>query len=1086
MRVRTHARIALLLLVAVFASVTTSASADSSLSASQLFIAPSSFPIAGYPSLTTASDGSLHVGGGGSPVVEFRVCAPAMLRAEDAYVPTRDYRATLRSNGDVDATFTRPGAYMVRVVHGNGSIQDFMVLSRASGYNQCFDGPQNEFACPADPYQYVGTDVSGFPDGFTNRKVVNNLQALVEAVCADYNAALSPIGITIADHGCEGTFTINGVDQVSLAPADAARLALFCTLKGKVCNLTLIACSAAHGAAGHEFICKLSECLGGIEVRGWETDIHVNQNGSNYTWSSNQAVPFIKGEPWNAGPKLPAQPPDKVTWDVWYDAPLAATAPAVAGTTVLYSQNFNVGASCTGGGWTTIDLTFGLYGNYLALFPGVTQVQQDPCAKDLSCVWAAINASTETYACGGFPLQKAVPKGNGFGQYIRNEIWSPTIPLAGVGSAVTLKFSAYRDLEIDGLVFYTWHVRDIVAGVPGLWKDRGLVYYGGQKDWLVHTEPVGDLLRLATATHVQIALGVRDMCGQWCGIYGTGACHSHSPLIDSVRLYRIDTAGPQWSIRDVDQFQDNFASDGTNAGVVRADAALSIRPVLSPGVLPGDSAVVRVEDPINGLAVDPVYGGPAVYIYLAVWPGQPSKSGAALTPDATRWPYIGSTVIAGITWYCIRLDYARLYNTAVLDAYCVDLNDNLFTPGDTICFFYCAQSVGGLRTYAFCSNLTAQSSDINQAAADPAEFTCLPAGGWNHGGDILYVDGMDGRGGQLFFDTAFRQLGIFERVDRYDVRGATSRVGNRLGGRVNNVVGQLVDCYRKIIWDCGDLAITLGDGGTGFIEKTDDFGLLNAFLGNLTSPGGVYLCGDDLPSTLSSSPGASAVAFKSTYLTYTLTTGNHKSLYGLTPLGRGTTGNCFSGDTFIIFGGCPLMNDFDVMTPTGITKMEVSYGAPATNNGAVLSKVTNNGFTNVGVLLSGFSFAYIRDDETDGVLDRADHLHDIITWLGNVISQPTGTNPALRSSLDQNYPNPFNPTTTISFFIKENAEVRLDVYDARGSLVRTLVNERQRMGAHRAIWNGKNNAGQDTASGVYFYRLTAGDFTSTKKMVLLK
>ena len=126
-----------------------------------------------------------------------------------------------------------------------------------------------------------------------------------------------------------------------------------------------------------------------------------------------------------------------------------------------------------------------------------------------------------------------------------------------LGFAVNLEFSVYRDLSYNSLVFYVSHVRSITDGNPGPWRDRGLVYYGNQKDWLVHSEPVGDLLD-AGATHVQIALGAWDMCDAWCGIIGSGACHSHAPLLDNVRLLRMDVSGPQWSIRDMDQFQDNF------------------------------------------------------------------------------------------------------------------------------------------------------------------------------------------------------------------------------------------------------------------------------------------------------------------------------------------------------------------------------------------------------------------------------------------------------------------------------------------------------------------------------------------------
>jgi len=84
-------------------------------------------------------------------------------------------------------------------------------------------------------------------------------------------------------------------------------------------------------------------------------------------------------------------------------------------------------------------------------------------------------------------------------------------------------------------------------------------------------------------------------------------------------------------------------------------------------------------------------------------------------------------------------------------------------------------------------------------------------------------------------------------------------------------------------------------------------------------------------------------------------------------------------------------------------------------------------------------------------------------------------------ALDQNYPNPFNPTTTISFSLPEAGNVKLDIYNIMGQTVATLVDEYRQAGTHEVIWNANG-----IASGVYFYRLTAGEFTDTKRMLLLK
>ncbi|MBZ0204204.1 MAG: T9SS type A sorting domain-containing protein [Ignavibacteria bacterium] len=83
--------------------------------------------------------------------------------------------------------------------------------------------------------------------------------------------------------------------------------------------------------------------------------------------------------------------------------------------------------------------------------------------------------------------------------------------------------------------------------------------------------------------------------------------------------------------------------------------------------------------------------------------------------------------------------------------------------------------------------------------------------------------------------------------------------------------------------------------------------------------------------------------------------------------------------------------------------------------------------------------------------------------------------------LSQNYPNPFNPSTTIEYSIPNNAEVTLKIYDILGKEVATLVNEFKSTGTYIVNWNASNYS-----SGPYFYRLTAGDYTQTKKMFLVK
>jgi hypothetical protein len=102
------------------------------------------------------------------------------------------------------------------------------------------------------------------------------------------------------------------------------------------------------------------------------------------------------------------------------------------------------------------------------------------------------------------------------------------------------------------------------------------------------------------------------------------------------------------------------------------------------------------------------------------------------------------------------------------------------------------------------------------------------------------------------------------------------------------------------------------------------------------------------------------------------------------------------------------------------------------------------------------------------------------------LSQVTGVKSQAGShpeefSLHQNYPNPFNPSTTINYDLPKESRVSLKVFDTLGREVATLVNEDQKAGYKSTVWNGAG-----LASGIYYYRLQAGDFTATRKLLLLK
>ncbi len=784
------------------------------------------------------------------------------------------------------------------------------------------------------------------------------------------------------------------------------------------------------------------------------------------------------------------------------------------------------------------------YGLYGALHSATGLVQEDPCLHPLSNMWGFFDDPlTTNYACGGWPLQGAMPYGPDANDlYMWNEIWSPWVQNQGSGSDYQIQFLSYRDLPLDNLQFYLWEVRGKdVSGCPSEWDTDWWVWMGGQKDWIRGVFQIGAFVPPGSV-ELQVAIGAIDMCYLWCGVYGTGACHSHAPILDQMYFYRVDFTGPQWDVRDIELFQDNFPENGEVVGFARCDMPRDMLPGDNGTILPGDSLLIQVIDP-DGIGTDPTVGGPSVYLFAKVTDrhGTPiaGKSGVAIqSPDnirftgdpnagTLRYPFVGpASAPAGLPagWSQYRMDdaYSRIGGLQP-DQYCCDLMDiangnyvnenapanvGIFTPGDVINYFLGAKNSLGQwsyfhRTYGGqgAANTTA---DINEAVQGAMEWSVLPDAGREPGdlGDILFVDDADDRGGpaQLYFDWAFRYMGIEDRVDRFDVIGPSSSVGNGLASRVKNVFAQIigdpVEIYQKILWNSSDLRSGLiGDGGTANggsgPEKTDSYDLLFTFLNHHPDNPGVYVAGDNIAEEWAGLIGAGAVNLKSTFMTHALTNGSHTAAgEPVSPLTTQSIGSPIGPASMYAYGGCPVINDFDVLMPTGSAFYAMEYEIPG--HGGVIAQATPNAAeTTARYVMSGFAYNYIRDDGLGATMpDRVAHLRDILIWFQNIIDDPIGIDPvAFENRLDNAYPNPFNPTTTIKYSIAERAHVTLKVYNAAGQLVHTLVDEAQAPSAEGFSkgWNGLNDKGQSVSSGVYFYKLTVSNgFSMTKKMVLLK
>ncbi|MGB2698426.1 MAG: T9SS type A sorting domain-containing protein, partial [Candidatus Zixiibacteriota bacterium] len=143
----------------------------------------------------------------------------------------------------------------------------------------------------------------------------------------------------------------------------------------------------------------------------------------------------------------------------------------------------------------------------------------------------------------------------------------------------------------------------------------------------------------------------------------------------------------------------------------------------------------------------------------------------------------------------------------------------------------------------------------------------------------------------------------------------------------------------------------------------------------------------------------------------------------------------------------------------------------------------------------GLKVAYLGDINKDGydevmVSSGGDSLYHGIFFI--FTSHPTSVEESRETklktafNLDQNYPNPFNPETVIEYVLPTNSQIKLSIYNILGQHIKTLIDEYQKAGSNKAVWNGKDQAGRKVSSGVYFYRLKAGEFTQTRKMLLIR
>ncbi|MCK4235878.1 MAG: T9SS type A sorting domain-containing protein, partial [Candidatus Krumholzibacteria bacterium] len=474
----------------------------------------------------------------------------------------------------------------------------------------------------------------------------------------------------------------------------------------------------------------------------------------------------------------------------------------------------------------------------------------------------------------------------------------------------------------------------------------------------------------------------------------------------------------------------------------------------------------------------------------------------------------------GVCWTVIQADTARSSGGyPVPDKYMFDLNDSLFTRGYMISYYFEAfDNAGKSSTLPPKAREKAEirygvygtePDEYYKCVSYIFEFTCLPTGST----DILYVDDFHGRGTfwgmtEQYLNPALMAVLWPEHwPDRYDVNQPSSLVSNGPGSRAKNY--HMTTAYNQVIWDSGNLDRgTITDGTTYDSDKSNDCQLLVDWMEFSAHDCGLWVCGDDIASDLDGLTSAISLELLTTRCGVTMDPDPNAGSYfeltgglyagGVTiPLIVGAPSPSIfdhSGDpdSFHIDGGCPILNDFDVLEKAGNGAYALMY--PDYNSEdyctAIQSQSTNYGGYDVKTMWFGFSFMYILNCGCESPTMRNHITSDVLSWMrdipGGTNPNPTGDETPRAYNLAQNFPNPFNPATKIKFDMKEKGLVTIRIYNVAGQLVRTLVNEVRDAGSYTEPWDGRNNIGAGVASGIYFYKMETKNFSRTRKMVLLK
>ena len=747
-------------------------------------------------------------------------------------------------------------------------------------------------------------------------------------------------------------------------------------------------------------------------------------------------------------------------------------------------------------------------GDFAKVWPRLDDI--DPCRSNNTPVFAFIDdglvvpgtggylCTTWCYGPGGYIV---TPEGGLAGPdfHIENYIMSP--PVAWPGPAydgAEYRFAAYRheSLASGGTapgVFYVWGVRSTIdPSVDPLlidpdswsgWLDRNFVYYGGP-DWLAGAGDVVTDLMEPGRTWVQVRIGVYELGYVW-GYVGTDGYPA--PYFDDVRFSAFEFGGPGISTREIDIFNDGFPeildvdylAPGNNS--VRFDMARSISLAAHLINDAGDSSVWDVVAVRTGSFLND-----RPRLYYKLFPNTLFDPYRTSGLPNEGWVY-GDTTRTGT-------------GTIVADRFNFDLPDTgFFWPGDVIHYYIWAQDNqgGSLGTTLLPGDTTGfamidefpnySSSYTVHALPTVKNFTTKEQP------SVLFLNDFANRGGESEWYYALRNLGFRQGAD-YDVyytNGPSSGIGDGIGRWAT----AQIDEYDVILYTSGDLgAFTICNGDPNN-DVGNDVGVLDGWL----QLGGksMFLTGDDLVFDLQAS-GTATLAFLNTWIGVNYVAQDINPLIGgqAAPTVVPLPGNpVFTGgiSQWIAYGGCLGFNTFDAVTVAGVTVPLAEFLDPGGLTGQytfAAATLNVNVAATAEVIYMPYDLMYVYSQASGslgGISARAEILAEVMLHFGISGGSPVVGLPDAGVFAIKNYPNPFNPNTKIEYSLPKAGSLEIAVFNARGQLVKTLINKAVQNTTGHVIWDGTNSGGDKVASGVYFYQtMLDGVKKDVSKMVLVK